>query len=765
MPLTSIEAEVDSIEDLVKLLAKNQQELDSSQAAELSDAYEQIDSLQGELACSKADNKKLVDKLVKLAADNKQLKAQEEAVREQLQSVVRGQSDRLKSPPSRPGSLSVVAARSPNATPMSSASSATPASGSAFDALPRRLSESFEISAIRRAAAAQKAAAQKAATQKAADLQAAEEAAAVKAAAEKAAAQKVVNLQAAEEAVAAAQAAAAKAAEEKARAEQARAAAEKAAADADRAAEDAQRAAEERGAAEAAYAKMAATEAAAVDSESLVAAPSAEMIDCSSARDDWDEKRALPHEATAAVVEAEKIREEVPPSASPPLALSRPSTNSLARPEDAQGFAAFLSHFKVEAATEARWLQQELEGLLGRRCFLDSDDLSDLSRLQDHVRESGCVLLLQTRDVLTRPWCIVELLTAIDSGVPIVGVSIISGQAQYDFARAGEYMSHLDTLLEEEKRAQLGALGVDMVDAAFKLANTLPNIISLPLNMNESRTILSARVSEIVSAMGKAARPALTAERDAWLAARGTAPQRPPHGRSARAATEAWASLPAEVPTLPENAVGRAELLGAIKAHVLRKPEATAEAAAATPVAAKQSNLTSACGMGGAGKTMLAASLARDDDVRAAFEKICFVSVSHEPDTASLQQALFVQLAKRPLPEAARSDERLALEELKDAAKDVSVLLILDDVWIASHATPLNFVDRSARHSAVFVTTRIRSLLDGAAEVPCGVLTAEASLELLLRAGGCEALLVAPPPAAREAVELCGRLPLGARCF
>ena len=39
-------------------------------------------------------------------------------------------------------------------------------------------------------------------------------------------------------------------------------------------------------------------------------------------------------------------------------------------------------------------------------------------------------------------------------------------------------------------------------------------------------------------------------------------------------------------------------------------------------------------------------------------------------------------------------------------------------------------------------------------------LSQAASVELLLRSGGCADLLDAPPPAAIEAVELCGRLPL-----
>ena len=186
---------------------------------------------------------------------------------------------------------------------------------------------------------------------------------------------------------------------------------------------------------------------------------------------------------------------------------------------------------------------------------------------------------------------------------------------------------------------------------------------------------------------------------------------------------------------------------------------------------------------------MIAAALVRNDEVRAAFDAICWVSVGQEPDTLALQQALHRQLLTQPLPKDATTDDKvqrsdldprrrqcyrcslsraplrfslfqLALGVLKGAAREMAVLLILDDIWTASHATPLNFVDGSDKRSAVVVTTRIRSLLDGAAEVQCGVLSLEASLELLLRTGGCEQLLDAPPPAALEAVELCGRLPL-----
>ena len=54
--------------------------------------------------------------------------------------------------------------------------------------------------------------------------------------------------------------------------------------------------------------------------------------------------------------------------------------------------------------------------------------------------------------------------------------------------------------------------------------------------------------------------------------------------------------------------------------------------------------------MGGVGKTTMAAALVNDDEVRTAFEKICWVSVGQAPDTAVLQQTLHIQLTSQPLP-------------------------------------------------------------------------------------------------------------------
>ena len=93
-------------------------------------------------------------------------------------------------------------------------------------------------------------------------------------------------------------------------------------------------------------------------------------------------------------------------------------------------------------------MQTELESKLGRKVFLDSDDLRSLHKLCGHVKESKCIVLLQTRSVLTRPYCLLELLTAIENRVPIVGVSVTGRDAAYDYAEAANLLTWLDEELD-----------------------------------------------------------------------------------------------------------------------------------------------------------------------------------------------------------------------------------------------------------------------------------------------------------------------------
>ena len=85
---------------------------------------------------------------------------------------------------------------------------------------------------------------------------------------------------------------------------------------------------------------------------------------------------------------------------------------------------------------EARYLQAELETALARKVFLDSDDLTDLRLLKGAVAQSDVLILIQSTHVLERPWCLIELVTAIEMRIPIIAVSLNTGAFPYRFHEA-----------------------------------------------------------------------------------------------------------------------------------------------------------------------------------------------------------------------------------------------------------------------------------------------------------------------------------------
>ena len=87
-------------------------------------------------------------------------------------------------------------------------------------------------------------------------------------------------------------------------------------------------------------------------------------------------------------------------------------------------YAAFLSHYKIEAGSSASLLHEalvrSLPGVHESDVFLDSNNLRDLNKLEDHVRESDVLILLLTEKVLSRPACLLELYAAATHNVPII---------------------------------------------------------------------------------------------------------------------------------------------------------------------------------------------------------------------------------------------------------------------------------------------------------------------------------------------------------
>ena len=88
-------------------------------------------------------------------------------------------------------------------------------------------------------------------------------------------------------------------------------------------------------------------------------------------------------------------------------------------------YACFLSHYKAEAASDCRYLHDVLSRMLKTPIYYDSSTLADLRTLfTNGVHLSDTIVLIATRGVLTRPWCVLELLEAFRQQVPVIPVGL-----------------------------------------------------------------------------------------------------------------------------------------------------------------------------------------------------------------------------------------------------------------------------------------------------------------------------------------------------
>ena len=106
-------------------------------------------------------------------------------------------------------------------------------------------------------------------------------------------------------------------------------------------------------------------------------------------------------------------------------ALGAGRLEEAARDKKVRELSSCVSEF---VSTEARYLADLMRSMCGQRSFLDSEDLVDLRTLFEHgVHASDVVVLLATKGVLTRPWCLLEVYEPAKRHIPTVTINVAGG--------------------------------------------------------------------------------------------------------------------------------------------------------------------------------------------------------------------------------------------------------------------------------------------------------------------------------------------------
>lgn len=206
------------------------------------------------------------------------------------------------------------------------------------------------------------------------------------------------------------------------------------------------------------------------------------------------------------------------------------------------------------------------------------------------------------------------------------------------------------------------------------------------------------------------------------------------------------------LPELPPNHVVRPELLDRLRAALL----------GGTGGGPWQVGVW---GMGGSGKSVLAAALVRDPAVRRRFPDVAWERLEPPVGDSAARRAVLAQrqqeLAAKLTPAGQAAVEVTDVEQgrdrLAELLRDRACLLVVDNVWTADDVYAFSVL---GQRGALLVTTRDAGLVraSGAADVEVAELSDAQARALAARwAGGPEQL----PSAAEETLRLVGNLALG----
>jgi ABC-type transporter Mla MlaB component len=193
---------------------------------------------------------------------------------------------------------------------------------------------------------------------------------------------------------------------------------------------------------------------------------------------------------------------------------------------------------------------------------------------------------------------------------------------------------------------------------------------------------------------------------------------------------------------LPENFVERSDALNAVKAKLLAEDERTLVVSAIA-------------GLGGLGKSVLAAALVHDLEVQARFaDGILWVTLGQSPDLQTLLGDWIRELDKSKEAFSANTLES-ASRYLNNLLAERQMLLVVDDVWNTAHAEWFRVGGEGCR---VLVTTR-EAQIEGADTYSLALMSEPEAIALVRQKLGSK-WRSAQEVEVKAFAKLLGRLPL-----
>jgi len=203
------------------------------------------------------------------------------------------------------------------------------------------------------------------------------------------------------------------------------------------------------------------------------------------------------------------------------------------------------------------------------------------------------------------------------------------------------------------------------------------------------------------------------------------------------------------VPSLPPHFLPRRDEITRLGETVLADVQRPTVITSAKQTTALQ-------GMGGVGKSVIAAAFARATEMRRAFtDGVIWLTIGENPDPSANMKLVGLAFGDDPVNYV---DLDTARARLPKVLSDKVCLIVLDDVWNVAHATP--FVNALGPRCRLLITTRDGGLVTalGAQEHGLDVLTDAAALQLL--ANWCDQDVGLLRSEAVSVANECGNLPL-----